>query len=75
MALPAVNLTALEAGAFPAAAADALAPGTRWPPPAALSALAAAVLIRADAAVEAALGYGHVMRLAQTVAAAPRTEL
>jgi hypothetical protein len=74
VALPSVEFAALERAAFAVAAADALAPGAPRPPPARLAALAAAVVARADASAEEALGYGHTMRLAAELAAAAERE-
>jgi hypothetical protein len=75
----AADYAAMERATFPARAEAALAAGAV---PSALAALAQAVLQRADAAAEAALGYEHTMQLAaQLVAAAgaaasaARTEL
>jgi hypothetical protein len=70
VAQPSVDFAALERGAFATAAADAMAPGAPRPPPARLAALAAAVVARADARAEEALGYAQTMRLAAALIAA-----
>jgi hypothetical protein len=71
----AADYAAMERAAFPARAEQALADGAV---PSGLAELARAVLDRADADAEAALGYERSMQLAAQLAAArplPRTEL
>ena len=62
----AADYAEMERSSFAARAEQALAAGAV---PSALAELAKAVLDRADAAAEAALGYEHTMRLAAQVAA------
>ena len=69
----AADYAAMERASFAVRAEQALAAGAV---PSALAELATAVLDRADAAAEQALGYGHALQLAaQLAAAARRTEL